>query len=338
MDNEYNFIGLHSTWRGTNRACYAEYWKLWYLGCHDAALPQTFLHCGEYERRGLTWRDNTPQRDPTCTRTRRNEFCRECCSCKDCAYHLCAKHLGCCCEVDKCSLHRIFQQDKEAKLIRDEEAEDKDKQLIVRVEDHKRWFSHYDALNVRKSASDEQISAAYKERARLYHPDRSGSHDAFVKINEAYNCLRDRSSRKKYDKAQARDRKRAKNALKEAEAEDEDCRRELARTQVEQATMKVRRELEAEMARKEARAQRERQEAEAKARREMNAKMQAFEQQMETKMQALLQQGKRASNEKTSEQPPCKRPRMPVDDVTDMETDKDEEGGTVCRAVSWDTE
>ncbi len=57
-------------------------------------------------------------------------------------------------------------------------------------------------LRVPRDASAEEIRHAYKEAARLYHPDvnqQPGSSDLFIDIQEAYETLSDPKKREKYD-------------------------------------------------------------------------------------------------------------------------------------------
>lgn len=48
----------------------------------------------------------------------------------------------------------------------------------------------YDILGVPKTASQEQIDTAYKQKAKLSHPDMGGSAEAMQKLNDARNRLR----------------------------------------------------------------------------------------------------------------------------------------------------
>lgn len=61
--------------------------------------------------------------------------------------------------------------------------------------------THYEVLGVRPDATSEAIRAAYRERARLVHPDRpGGASDAMVRLNEAYHTLNDPGRRALYDR------------------------------------------------------------------------------------------------------------------------------------------
>lgn len=62
---------------------------------------------------------------------------------------------------------------------------------------------YYDILGVKENASDEEIKRVYRNLAKQYHPDANkgdkNSEAKFKEISEAYNVLRDRDKRKKYD-------------------------------------------------------------------------------------------------------------------------------------------
>ena len=63
---------------------------------------------------------------------------------------------------------------------------------------------YYQILGVPQEATFEEIRAAFRERAREYHPDRNPSPDAvdrMQEINEAYEVLRDEQQRVAYDRA-----------------------------------------------------------------------------------------------------------------------------------------
>ena len=61
---------------------------------------------------------------------------------------------------------------------------------------------YYETLGVLRTASETEISKAYRKLARQYHPDVSkekGAEEKFKQIAEAYAVLKDPEKRKKYD-------------------------------------------------------------------------------------------------------------------------------------------
>lgn len=64
---------------------------------------------------------------------------------------------------------------------------------------HDTPVDYYAVLGVPKSASTDEIKRAYRKLATRHHPDRAGSGDKIVLINEAYATLKDANSRAKYD-------------------------------------------------------------------------------------------------------------------------------------------
>ena len=57
-------------------------------------------------------------------------------------------------------------------------------------------------LGVSKNADNREIRKAFKKLALKYHPDKNSeddAHEKFLKINKAYETLKDEETRKKYD-------------------------------------------------------------------------------------------------------------------------------------------
>lgn len=61
---------------------------------------------------------------------------------------------------------------------------------------------HYDVLGISSNATQEEIKQAYREKVRLWHPDRNKSeeaHERIIEINKAYEVLGDPEERRYYD-------------------------------------------------------------------------------------------------------------------------------------------
>ena len=60
---------------------------------------------------------------------------------------------------------------------------------------------HYESLRVRYDASQEEIKESYRRLAKKYHPDSSNTTTAeeFIKIQEAYDVLKNFEKKKEYD-------------------------------------------------------------------------------------------------------------------------------------------
>jgi curved DNA-binding protein len=62
---------------------------------------------------------------------------------------------------------------------------------------------YYETLGVARDASDADIRRAYRKLAREYHPDvnkEPGAEDRFKEVAEAYEVLRDKEKRERYDR------------------------------------------------------------------------------------------------------------------------------------------
>lgn len=66
------------------------------------------------------------------------------------------------------------------------------------------YRDYYEALGVKKDASQDEIKKAYRSLARKYHPDVNpddpNAEEKFKDINEAYQVLSDEDKRQKYDR------------------------------------------------------------------------------------------------------------------------------------------
>ncbi|XP_043256842.1 dnaJ homolog subfamily C member 4-like isoform X2 [Colletes gigas] len=64
-------------------------------------------------------------------------------------------------------------------------------------------YSHYEILRVSPNATQKEIKDAYIKLSKEMHPDagNKGSHDDFVKVNEAYTTLSKKDKRQEYDKS-----------------------------------------------------------------------------------------------------------------------------------------
>ncbi len=61
-------------------------------------------------------------------------------------------------------------------------------------------FDYYQILQVKPTATNAEIKAAYRKLAKLFHPDKNpGAEEKFRIIKEAYETLSDEVSRNRYD-------------------------------------------------------------------------------------------------------------------------------------------
>lgn len=66
--------------------------------------------------------------------------------------------------------------------------------------------SLYDKLGVTRDATKEEISKAYKDKAKELHPDKGGDGKEMAEVNNAYLVLKDDVKRKRYDDTGQEDR------------------------------------------------------------------------------------------------------------------------------------
>ncbi len=79
-------------------------------------------------------------------------------------------------------------------------------------------LDYYQILQVSPDADLGTIKRAYRNRAFQCHPDRGGSHQAMLEINEAFEILSDPIKRNHYDQVRARSADEATRQTANAEA------------------------------------------------------------------------------------------------------------------------
>jgi diphthamide biosynthesis protein 4 len=83
--------------------------------------------------------------------------------------------------------------------------------------------SPYELLGVNSKASAEEIRHAYQQLARTVHPDRGGGDEVFVRVQRAYDTLREPEARRRFDaEARAVELAEAAHAARVFEVEMED--------------------------------------------------------------------------------------------------------------------
>ena len=78
--------------------------------------------------------------------------------------------------------------------------------------------NHYAVLGVPMDASPSAIKQAYRVKAMASHPDRGGSHEAMLAINEAYEILINPETRRHYDAACANQNNQSAQQQAQADA------------------------------------------------------------------------------------------------------------------------
>lgn len=72
-------------------------------------------------------------------------------------------------------------------------------------------LTHYDVVGAPRDADSKTVQRAYRKTALKVHPDRGGSHEAMVRLNESYGVLADPRQRAEYDAWLERQERRARD-------------------------------------------------------------------------------------------------------------------------------
>ena len=68
-------------------------------------------------------------------------------------------------------------------------AENEEKKPFFFDEDWEAEDENYSILGLKKSASQEDIKNAFRQKAKETHPDRGGKKEDFQRVRQAYECL-----------------------------------------------------------------------------------------------------------------------------------------------------
>jgi len=60
--------------------------------------------------------------------------------------------------------------------------------------------NYYDVLEIKRTASIEEVKKAYRQAALVHHPDKGGTDEMFQRVNEAWMILCDPAKRADYDR------------------------------------------------------------------------------------------------------------------------------------------